>query len=174
VSKFFENNLDAERWHKALVEKMGLEIPGVRPALLGEEKSKRQAMELLKFRRRFRDLYGEDLDPVKTADIQGIAEDFFPRFAKLHADFIAKLRALARDLARRIKEKDGAVRGVILFGSMAEGVPRNSDFDIDLALDGGDAYRAMDIKDESSYEVELRLLPPRVRKRILERGIALP
>jgi predicted nucleotidyltransferase len=83
----------------------------------------------------------------------------------------------ARDLARRIKEKDGAVRGVILFGSMAEGVPRNPDFDIDLALDGGDAYRAMDITDESPYEVdvvELRLLPPHVRKRILEKGIALP
>ena len=99
VSKFFENNLDADRWHKALVEKMGLEIPGVRPALLGEGNAKRQAMELLKFRHRFRNLYGEDLDPVKTAEIQGIAEDFFPRFAKLHADFVAKLRVLARTLA---------------------------------------------------------------------------
>jgi hypothetical protein len=99
VSKFFENNLDAERWHKALVEKMGLEIPGVRPALLSEERAKRQALELLKFRHRFRNLYGEDLDPAKTAEIQGIAEEFFPLFARLHADFIAKLRVLAQALA---------------------------------------------------------------------------
>jgi len=36
VSKFFENNLDAERRHKSLVGKMALEIPGVRPALLAD------------------------------------------------------------------------------------------------------------------------------------------
>jgi hypothetical protein len=98
VSKFFENNLDADRWHKALVEKMGLEIPGLRPALLSDEKAKRQAMELLKFRHRFRNLYGEDLDPEKTAEIQRIAQEFFPAFAMLHAGFVAKLRALAREL----------------------------------------------------------------------------
>jgi len=59
---------------------------------------------------------------------------------------------------------------------MAEGVPRNPDFDIDIALDGGDAYRAMDVTDESPYEVdvvELALLPAHVRKRILEKGIVL-
>ena len=82
----------------------------------------------------------------------------------------------ARRLARRIKETDSSVRRVILFGSMAEGVPRNPDFDIDIALDGGDAYRAMDVTDESPYEVdvvELALLPAHVRKRILEKGIVL-
>lgn len=83
----------------------------------------------------------------------------------------------ARNLARRIKAADSSVRRVILFGSMAEGIPRNPNFDIDIALDGGDAYRAMDITDESPYEVdvvELRLLPQHVRERILEKGIALP
>jgi predicted nucleotidyltransferase len=82
----------------------------------------------------------------------------------------------ARHLARRIKEMDSSVRSVILFGSMAEGLPRNPDFDIDIALDGGDAYRAMDVTEESPYEVdvvELRLLPPHVRKRILAKGIVL-
>ena len=37
VSKFFENNLDQDRWHKHLLEKMILEIPGIRSRVLREE-----------------------------------------------------------------------------------------------------------------------------------------
>lgn len=46
-------------------------------------------------------------------------------------------RARAADLARRIGEHDSMVRCVYLFGSLQREVPRNPDFDIDLALDGG-------------------------------------
>ena len=37
VSRFFENHLESDRWHKHLLQKMKLEIPGVRRALLREE-----------------------------------------------------------------------------------------------------------------------------------------
>ncbi len=37
ISKFFENNLEQDRWHKHLLEKMQIEIPGIRNAVLSEE-----------------------------------------------------------------------------------------------------------------------------------------
>ncbi|MGA2975630.1 MAG: hypothetical protein ABSF77_10005 [Spirochaetia bacterium] len=98
VSKFFENDLPPDRWHKSLVEKIALEIADVRPALLADEASKRHALDLLRFRYRFRNLYGEDLDPKKTAEVQKIAFDFIKDFSKMHADFREKLRAIAGEL----------------------------------------------------------------------------
>lgn len=98
VSKFFENALPADRWHKSLVEKMALEIPGVRPALLTEEPSKRRALELLKFRHFFRNMYGEDLDPMKTTAVEKAAAELEELFAKSHVHFVEKLRAIAGEL----------------------------------------------------------------------------
>jgi len=49
ISKFFENNLPADRWHQALLEKMTLEIEGVRARVLRDEVYL-SLLELLKFR----------------------------------------------------------------------------------------------------------------------------
>ena len=98
VSIFFENSLPPYGWQKALVEKMALEIPGVRPALLAEESLKGRALVLLKFRHRFRNLSGEDLDPEKTAEVHQIANLFADSFSNSHTDFVAKLRAIAEEL----------------------------------------------------------------------------
>lgn len=95
ISKFFENSLPSDRWHRALVEKMALEIPGIRPALLSDSSALKVTLELLKFRHRIRNLYGEDLDPVKTAAVQKTATDLATRFVGSHESFIAKLRAIA-------------------------------------------------------------------------------
>jgi len=92
--------------------------------------------------------------------------------AKRHKDAMVE----ARRVAEEIKRHDPEVRSVILFGSVARGEPTRLDFDIDLALDGGDAYRAMDITMDSAFHVdvvELRLLPERVRERIAREGIRL-
>ena len=40
-------------------------------------------------------LYGEDLDPAKTRDIQEVVESFFQTFPALHQRFIARLRSIA-------------------------------------------------------------------------------
>jgi hypothetical protein len=98
VSKFFENGLPSEGWHKALVEKMGLDIPGLRPALLPSLESRKQVLELLKFRHRIRNLYGEDLDPGKTALIQRTTLDLLSRFPAIHKEFRGKLMAIAEAL----------------------------------------------------------------------------
>ena len=98
ISKFFENNLPPERWHKVLVEKMALELPPIRPALLTEASMKSAALEWLKFRHRIRNLYGEDLDPAKTAEVQRFANDFLDNFPEAHRAFVAKLTAVAEKL----------------------------------------------------------------------------
>jgi len=50
------------------------------------------------------------------------------------------------------------------------------DFDIDLALDGGDLYKALDITDDSPFKVDLvdlHLLPAQMAARIRELGFRL-
>jgi predicted nucleotidyltransferase len=94
----------------------------------------------------------------------------------LIAERAARALDEAKRLAREIRAADQGVRGVILFGSLAEGGPRRIDFDIDLALEGGDLYRALDIVEDSSFDVDLvslERLHDHVRARILEKGIRL-
>jgi predicted nucleotidyltransferase len=82
----------------------------------------------------------------------------------------------AHRLAGAIKAADDEVRVVYLFGSVAEGCSSNSKFDIDLAIDGGDVFKAMEITERSVFEVDvvdLNLVPEHVRKRILDTGIRL-
>lgn len=37
ISQFFENSLAAEAWHKELLLKMRLHVPGIRPAVISQE-----------------------------------------------------------------------------------------------------------------------------------------
>lgn len=79
-------------------------------------------------------------------------------------------------LAERILQADPDVKAVILFGSLAESGPKRLEFDIDIALDGGDPYKAMDITEDSAFDVDvvsLRLLPAHVRERIAAKGVLL-
>jgi hypothetical protein len=49
ISKFFENNLDQERWHKNLLEKMTMEVPGIRNAVIRNQ-TYLLLSEILRFR----------------------------------------------------------------------------------------------------------------------------
>ncbi len=98
ISKYFENNLPSDRWHKALVENWLSRLPGLRPAFIETESMKVQVTALLKFRNWIRNLYGEDIDPEKTKAIQSDAMKLFPSFINAHATFIAKLEAIAEAL----------------------------------------------------------------------------
>jgi len=72
-------------------------------------------------------------------------------------------------LARRIGESDAAVRRIYLFGSLVDGGPIRLNFDIDLACDGGDVYRAREIAEGSEFSVdivELHLLPEHMCTRV--------
>jgi len=95
ISEYFENNLPSDRWHMGLVEKMRLEIPNVRPAFLETDEQLREVREILRFQHRLRHLYGEDLDPDKTREIQAVVDSFFSAFPRLHERFTARLRSIA-------------------------------------------------------------------------------
>jgi predicted nucleotidyltransferase len=85
----------------------------------------------------------------------------------------AKARAEARRLASEIRARDAEVSAVLLFGSLRRGEPRRLDFDIDLALEGGDLYKALDTVEESPFRVDLvdlRLLPEEMAARIRASG----
>ena len=55
----------------------------------------REVREILRFRHRLRNLYGEDLDPKKTQTVQETVELFFADFPALHARFVDKLRSIS-------------------------------------------------------------------------------
>lgn len=84
-----------------------------------------------------------------------------------------RARDEAQRLAADIAARDPAVRAVYLFGSLASGEPRHLNFDIDLALDGGDVYAAEEVAESSPFEVDvvsLARLPDETRRRIRESG----
>lgn len=49
VSKYFGNRLDSSRWHSHLIEKMTIDVAGIRPRLLGE-RTYVLLLEIMKFR----------------------------------------------------------------------------------------------------------------------------
>jgi len=57
ISQFFENNLSDNRWHSDLLEKMTLNIPGIREQVISDE-TYSILVELMKFRH-FRRYYFE-------------------------------------------------------------------------------------------------------------------
>ena len=61
ISQYFENNLDAERWHSDLLQKMKLNIEGVRMNAVAPEDVPR-LYELLKFRHFKRYYFDLDYD----------------------------------------------------------------------------------------------------------------
>ena len=88
----------------------------------------------------------------------------------------ARERDAAGRIACRIGKSDACVRAVYLFGSPAGGVPERADFDIDLALKGGDVYAAQSLAEGAPVPcdvVSLERLPGHVRDRIHASGVVL-
>lgn len=67
----------------------------------------------------------------------------------------SEAREEASRLASEIAARDSDVRAVYLFGSLAAGEPARIGFDIDLALDGGDLYRALEVAERSRFDVDV-------------------
>ena len=69
ISKFFENGLTADTWHKDLLRRMLLHIPEVRPAFFTLNEYE-QVDELRGFRHLFRNIYNTRLDPQRVLLVQ--------------------------------------------------------------------------------------------------------
>lgn len=65
LASHFENHIsDTARWHTALLQRMSIEIPGVRPAVISSE-SHQLLNGLRGFRHFFRHAYGADIEYVQ-------------------------------------------------------------------------------------------------------------
>jgi len=107
--------------------------------------------------------------------IEGILAANREELAKIAA---RRERALeeARRIAREIIGHDPSTKRVLLFGSLTGEGPKHLNFDIDIALDEGDPYLAMDITERSEFSVDvvrLDRVPQHVRERIEQTGIVL-
>ncbi len=58
-------------------------------------------------------------------------------------------------LVARFHQIDPGLGRVVLFGSLAQGVPRNPDFDIDLSFEGREYYRCVAEALNSEFDVDL-------------------
>jgi|GEM_PF-3290595 predicted nucleotidyltransferase len=88
---------------------------------------------------------------------------------------LAEAKVEADKLAERLHKLEG-VRVVWFFGSAARGDATRVDFDLDLALEGGDVHRGLDVVEDSSFAVDLvsfDRLPASFQALIRQHGIRL-
>ena len=97
IAKFFENGLDSSSWHAQLVERMTLEIPGLRPALFDRAFAAR-VDELRRFRHAFRNLYQTELDSLRVQKLNEALREITALFSRYHERFVAALDAIIADL----------------------------------------------------------------------------
>jgi hypothetical protein len=97
IAKFFENNLNQSEWHSSLLERMTLDIRGVRPALFDLDFFYRMS-ELMRFRHLFRNLYKTPLIPQKVIFANHYAENIFDEFLPFHREFDLFLLELKEQL----------------------------------------------------------------------------
>ena len=94
VAKAFENSIDDEKgWHGALLNRLSIEITGVRPALVPQE-LKLPLSELKGFRHVFVHAYDLALDPEKLALLLKYARQVADRLPGLVNKFV---ETVARD-----------------------------------------------------------------------------
>ncbi|MBN2005348.1 MAG: hypothetical protein JXA21_18460 [Anaerolineae bacterium] len=94
IARVFENHLDAQQWHKALLHKMRVEVPGVRKAVLSPE-----AYTLLDELRRFRHFrryyYSFDYDWERLDYLRTVYERALPVIRRDLEVYVGFLLALA-------------------------------------------------------------------------------
>jgi hypothetical protein len=89
LAKAFENHISDERgWHTALLNRLSLEIEGVRPALLPQD-LKVALTELRGLRHAFIHAYDLELNPQKLQPLLEHAERAATRFPALVETFVA-------------------------------------------------------------------------------------
>jgi len=97
VAKFFENELGESDWHRTLVERMTLDITGIRPAVI-DLPFFRRVDELRRFRHLFRNLYKTPLIPAKVRFANEAARGIGEAFRPHHDQFDSFLKDLKHEL----------------------------------------------------------------------------
>jgi hypothetical protein len=85
IARTFENQIEEpSRYHRGLLKKMTIEIPGVRPAFFSE-KSFKILDELRGFRHAFRHAYAYELDPSR---LQILKSKLFQEWSHVESDIM--------------------------------------------------------------------------------------
>jgi hypothetical protein len=93
----FENHLEKTgRYHDTLIERVTLELKGIRPSFLPSD-AIRDVRELKGFRHLFRHAYDLDLDPVRVEAAADNAVRCVGRFDGWCQSFLAEVRSRYRD-----------------------------------------------------------------------------
>jgi len=93
IARAFENSTEQDHWHKSLLERMSLDIQGIRPSLISEE-SFQCLNELRTFRHFFHHAYAIDIDKEKfkiVADKVYTIKGLFSEEIKRFFNFLNKL-----------------------------------------------------------------------------------
>ena len=91
MAETFENNIDDEQgWHTSLLNRLAIQIEGIRPALIPPE-LKPPLRELKAFRHVFVYAYDLQLDPVKLELLLKYARNVANHLPTLAEDFISKV-----------------------------------------------------------------------------------
>ena len=93
VAKHFGSNLDDSTWHRELIDRMRIEVPGIRPALIPPELAE-DLDELRRFRHRFRNIYKSQLPADRVLEVSEIAVSISHDFGGFHREFINRIRKL--------------------------------------------------------------------------------
>ena len=96
VSQFFENRLSRDRWHSDLLEKMTLEVPGIRQRLIARQ-TYRHLAELMRFRHFKRHYVEQQYDWDRIDFLAQTYEKAKPLIARDLDEFDRFLIQLARD-----------------------------------------------------------------------------
>ncbi len=96
ISRVFENHVDTQQWHKELLQKMRIEVPGIRKAVLSQT-SYALLDELRRFRHFKRYYYDFEYDWARLDYLKSVYERLFPLIERELDDYAAFLLRCAHD-----------------------------------------------------------------------------
>ena len=85
IARVFDTEPSGANWHRSLLETMAIEVPGVRPLVVGP-RTLAATRDMLAFRHFFRHAYTVPLDPRRLATLRDVAVQVRPFVV---ADFAA-------------------------------------------------------------------------------------
>jgi len=96
ISRFFENSLDPARWHKEVLRKMTVTVPGIRERVITDE-TYRSLSELLRFRHFKRYYFDFDYDWDRLELIMKKIDKVRGPIVKELSDYIVYIESLANE-----------------------------------------------------------------------------
>lgn len=104
VAKHFENSIDDASWHRELLDRMRIDVPEIRPAVIDSDLAD-PLDELRRFRHLFRNLYKSQLKPNRVREVSSLVDPLIEGFTVRHGRFLAWIDEL---LLLEAREPDGS------------------------------------------------------------------